>query len=585
MRCLLLTDATFPEGILTSSKPIKLQAALTQLNALSIKYDRLKVTNITVTEIMAAGYDFVLIPYVGGNYYKNLINNAALTIPVFILTVGNIAATDIGTTPGISGSITAGLDYFVDTVYSTSTFIASNARWWAKTADATALITASAVSPLTGSAQTDAGKISAWYTAKAGTGKLYCSSQEADGIMMMAFFLQVAYNNGDFTASQMGTLRKLPLSIDMDHVTGDSFTSLTILNRWLSLIPQGGVSWCGVTSGTGTSTNPAVGLTLSASTVGTGRTFTAASGTQFTSGDVGAQIWSGSGSAIITGYTSATVVTATITSAFAGTSISASLWGKTYYTNITNMAADVKAALQAAYAQGRIKFCYHEHSAGKECSTGDYPLTARGGTLVQDANVTKVQQDNNYRYLKGVWEAAGFVFDQPSFYVPATNTWNDDTLALMSPQTSLASSPTNASSIAGYGMTMVRMATGSNTPGKASRPCPFMNTNSRNCNSTRYYFAGMTFIPSYDLCAESYSGSVTTPTLAQWRSKWQYIAQMLHCGGSVYFHDEDFADTQAPATARFGVEVYGWLVSMSTYLKDVSVFWADQTKYSIGINP
>ena len=63
-----------------------------------------------------------------------------------------------------------------------------------------------------------------------------------------------------------------------------------------------------------------IDLTLSAATVGAGRTVTAASGV-FLAGDVGRKLTDGVGQAYITGYTSATVVTATIEVAFASTSV------------------------------------------------------------------------------------------------------------------------------------------------------------------------------------------------------------------------------------------------------------------------
>jgi hypothetical protein len=70
---------------------------------------------------------------------------------------------------------------------------------------------------------------------------------------------------------------------------------------------------------------PAAALTLSASTVGTGRTFTAGSAV-FLHADVGRSISYRGGSAVITGYTSTTVVTCTIEMAFESTSIASGDW-------------------------------------------------------------------------------------------------------------------------------------------------------------------------------------------------------------------------------------------------------------------
>lgn len=61
-------------------------------------------------------------------------------------------------------------------------------------------------------------------------------------------------------------------------------------------------------------------LTLSSAAVGAGRTATASSGV-FQQSDIGRQIIAGAGAGVITGYTSPTVVTFTITIAFASTSI------------------------------------------------------------------------------------------------------------------------------------------------------------------------------------------------------------------------------------------------------------------------
>lgn len=70
---------------------------------------------------------------------------------------------------------------------------------------------------------------------------------------------------------------------------------------------------------------PGFGMTLSAATVGAGRTITAA-GAIFLNSDVGRQIIAGPGIANITGYVSSTIVTADIASDFLSTSIGANGW-------------------------------------------------------------------------------------------------------------------------------------------------------------------------------------------------------------------------------------------------------------------
>lgn len=73
--------------------------------------------------------------------------------------------------------------------------------------------------------------------------------------------------------------------------------------------------------------------TLSDASVGTGRTFTS-SASAFLAGDVGRQIVAGGGIAEITGYTSATVVTVEVITAFASTAIAA--WQMTLSPQATN---------------------------------------------------------------------------------------------------------------------------------------------------------------------------------------------------------------------------------------------------------
>lgn len=70
---------------------------------------------------------------------------------------------------------------------------------------------------------------------------------------------------------------------------------------------------------------PAVSLTLSAVTAGTGRTATA-SGSVWLAADVGREIWYGTGVAVITAVGSATVATLTIRTDFGGTAIPSGQW-------------------------------------------------------------------------------------------------------------------------------------------------------------------------------------------------------------------------------------------------------------------
>lgn len=70
---------------------------------------------------------------------------------------------------------------------------------------------------------------------------------------------------------------------------------------------------------------PSVAVTLSATTVGTGRTATAASA-MWLAADVGREIWQGGGTAKITAVVSATVATVEITSAFDAAALTSGQW-------------------------------------------------------------------------------------------------------------------------------------------------------------------------------------------------------------------------------------------------------------------
>lgn len=98
------------------------------------------------------------------------------------------------------------------------------------------------------------------------------------------------------------------------------------------------------------------GLTLSTNTVGAGRTATAGAAT-FVAGDVGSVLYGKSGAAggvaTITAYTSSTVVTVTITTAFFGTTEAASAWliGNNGWALVDSIADATNSALTKVYSK------------------------------------------------------------------------------------------------------------------------------------------------------------------------------------------------------------------------------------------
>ena len=243
---------------------------------------------------------------------------------------------------------------------------------------------------------------------------------------------------------------------------------------------------------------------------------------------------------------------------------------------INSMSTGVKAALLSAYASGKLKFCYHDHTVGQEVwqAATAWPIVGRGGTLAATGGTSKTGQETNYAYVKGLWESAGFTFNS-KWYVPATNCWNEATLELFSAETSIASDGANATGKAGYGFTMVR----NSTSNQCTYPAQNVFAYPSNVLKQRWYTRGMTIVPSNDLCLTDASA-----TRSQWHTKMSYIASSMCYGNMLYVHDEDFIDVQDPATAEYGVEILRIINDFAVYCKDVAIFWADAEKYSLTAN-
>lgn len=169
--------------------------------------------------------------------------------------------------------------------------------------------------------------------------------------------LWCAKDDGTIAAVNQEVAQKVVGWTDIETAEGDSYQSVSIIpgqvydeiwtvvervvdgstdgyieyfepDRDLNYFVDCGVEYDGTISQT---------LTLSAATVGTGRTFTAGGGTVFTADDVGRRIYGKDGGrATITGYSSATVVTCEITTAFPSTSVASAGWYLTTNT-LTNL--------------------------------------------------------------------------------------------------------------------------------------------------------------------------------------------------------------------------------------------------------
>ena len=174
---------------------------------------------------------------------------------------------------------------------------------------------------------------------------------------------------------------------------------------------------------------PATMLTLSAATVGTGRTATAAAAC-FEASDVGRQITSGAGLATITAYTSTTVVTMTIVDAFASAGpIASQSWTLTESpkTTLTPSAKDPEgASITLTAGAAAFKNSAQVTDIGKfvEINDGLVEITAFGsatsvtGTIRTVLVSTTAAQSGGWALRSKVWNATdgyprcGTLFEQ-----------------------------------------------------------------------------------------------------------------------------------------------------------------------------
>lgn len=156
---------------------------------------------------------------------------------------------------------------------------------------------------------------------------------------------------------------------------------------------------------------PAAALTLSSAAVGTGRTFTAGSSV-FLASDVGRTISYLGGEAEITGYSSTTVVTCTITVAFSGTSIPSGAW-------TLNLSPQTTCTASAASPIGTAITLTLGAAGWRSSNVGSYVringglcvITGFTSTTVVDAEIRRVLTSataapaNSWTLEAAVWNA------------------------------------------------------------------------------------------------------------------------------------------------------------------------------------
>jgi hypothetical protein len=167
---------------------------------------------------------------------------------------------------------------------------------------------------------------------------------------------------------------------------------------------------------------PAVALTLSASTIGAGRTATAASAA-FLASDVGRTISSGVGTALITAYTDTQNVTITIQTAFPSTSLASEAWviGESPMTTLTPSAdSPVGAActltLSAAGWRAGDASGYVEVNGGLVKVTQFTSDTVLQGTIVRELTSVTGAVGDSWALLLPLWNAFDGYPETCTFY-------------------------------------------------------------------------------------------------------------------------------------------------------------------------
>lgn len=456
------------------------------------------VDYLPAAAILNANYDLLIIPQMYGTNFITMINNAGITIPIFILSSrGSFATSNFGNTPGVTATnLTAIADYFVTPSFSSAKYIAFNTATGVLASPGVSLMDVSATSPLTGSAQANAGNTVMWWTTRgSGAGNMYVSLLSGTIHSSLAILIQAAINNGDFTAAQVQSIRKAPVVIDLDHINNDGFynasdpTDTTNYDTFMSYVPPDGVVWAGMYNGADT--------------------------------------------------------------------------------DITRLAGSALRTKLINESGKRLRYCWHNHHPVRiQETTGTFPAI----TNVQ----TKAQISSNYETDKALWEAQGLTFHYPGYYNNGGFRWNEDTLALASPEISLMSDAANTTAKAGWGFRMFRTSTTS------SRALPQSATQRVNIHQFKAQPRGILLV---GIKAVNDAALGPYNTIALWRNNMRWLTEAFALGNSILFHDWNFSSPQEPGTGNnHGIEVMNQIRDFRLYLKDTVKFFANPLDYYTGRN-
>lgn len=510
MKVLILTSQSKPEA----DSAVYIQSAIASFFETGIEWDRMVVEGLPSAAALNATYDAIVIPQMYGSNFVSMIDDADITIPIFILcSRGSFDTANFGATPGVTTgnppttNLTAIADQFVTPSFSTAQYIAFNTATGVLDSPGVSIMDVSATNPLTGSGQTNAGNTVMWRTTRgSGAGNMYISLLVGTTQPSWPILLQAAINNGEFTQAQISSIRKAQVVIDIDHVNGgdgiygDGFyntadpTDTTAFDRFMSYIPSGGVSWAGI----------------------------------YNASD----------------------------------------------SDITRLAGSALLEKLKAESGKRLFYCYHtHHSVRVQPTAGTFPSVTTATDPDTALPITKAKQHTNYLADKALWEAQGLTFHYPGYYNNGAFRWNEDTLALASPDKSVASDPNGAASVNGWGFKIFR------TTSTSSRYLPQGSTSRINVRHIQQTPRGILLVS-----VATMNDSFIYNTAALWRNNMRWFLESMCMGNSLLFHDWNFADPQEPGVGiRQGIECMNQLRDFRLYLKDVACFFANPLESYAGM--
>lgn len=226
---------------------------------------------------------------------------------------------------------------------------------------------------------------------------------------------------------------------------------------------------------------------------------------------------------------------------------------------------DVISRLLTYQAQGKFKFCWHDHDLVPTIGTNIGPDG-------YSTDHTKQTIYDKYKLDEAAWNAMGIYFDFPAYNNPGSDAWDESCLELYSSETARTSSPGNDTVQAGFGFKAFRHAAASSS--RASYTGALIGYNA---HKTMQKVRGILLTWGIDNALNS---SLPYNTAEKMTPLFRNIMQTMICGASIYLHDEDFQRTlQEPGVAQQGDEMIRMFADVGAYMRDIAKPFANPVDY------